>query len=567
MKNEASLNSHGLCTFPYLWTLFRPGIDVYTKEKHPRAFVVREITMGGSGLDVVGLQMLNYYEIQCWNIIYNGQEFTQAMTSFIVPFFSGKKEILSLEIYPSRFHIDQDGHNLKEELVNRGRKTWDLHINAPSHVEYRGDTFDKPPLIVDSRCVIDAASYHQYDSAFRKDDKSGDDNQRCLQCRAAVVSEVPSSDHVASPRFAKYNRLKAGDTPTDHQLLLLTNRLYGWVLKDRKWASLNVDYVSAIKRDHNVFENLILPPDRTKIIKALVQSHIQKGDEEKKHEPYSADSIKGKGQGLLILLHGPPGVGKTSTAECVAEYTEKPLFPITCGDIGTNPETLEEKLQTSFQLGQKWNAVLLLDEADVFLQQRTLRDLKRNSLVSVFLRILEYYKGILFLTTNRVGEFDEAFTSRIHAIIYYPKLQEKERLAIWENHLKRFKKARRDVDVDIDVTQYIASKELKKLDFNGRQIRNLFQTAVSLALYDASTEGLERPRLEAESLRRVVKLSTDFKDYLEETRGSDKMFARDEMIRRDDIGDKKKSKGKKKKAKAPVSEDEDDTEDENDDDE
>ena len=49
----------------------------------------------------------------------------------------------------------------------------------------------------------------------------------------------------------------------------------------------------------------------------------------------------------------------------------------------------------------RWEAVLLLDEADVFLEARSTHDLERNKLVSIFLRVLEYYEGILFLTTNR----------------------------------------------------------------------------------------------------------------------------------------------------------------------
>lgn len=70
------------------------------------------------------------------------------------------------------------------------------------------------------------------------------------------------------------------------------------------------------------------------------------------------------GKGVIILLHGEPGVGKTSTAECIADYTSRPLYPITCGDIGETADTVEENLEKTFQLAHKWGCVLLLDEAE-----------------------------------------------------------------------------------------------------------------------------------------------------------------------------------------------------------
>jgi AAA+ superfamily predicted ATPase len=75
-------------------------------------------------------------------------------------------------------------------------------------------------------------------------------------------------------------------------------------------------------------------------------------------------------------------VGKTSTAECVAQLLGKPLFPITCGDLGTSAEQVESQLYEIFGKAEKWDCVLLLDEADVFLASRGKNDLKRNAVVS-----------------------------------------------------------------------------------------------------------------------------------------------------------------------------------------
>ena len=94
------------------------------------------------------------------------------------------------------------------------------------------------------------------------------------------------------------------------------------------------------------------------------------------------DFIKGKGEGRIFLLHGPPGVGKTATGEAVAEITKRPLLALTCGDLGTTSKEVEKALETYFRLAETWGAVILLDEADVYLEKRNLTDVKRNSLVS-----------------------------------------------------------------------------------------------------------------------------------------------------------------------------------------
>jgi SpoVK/Ycf46/Vps4 family AAA+-type ATPase len=79
------------------------------------------------------------------------------------------------------------------------------------------------------------------------------------------------------------------------------------------------------------------------------------------------------------------------------------------------------------QIAGHWNAILLLDEADVFLERRSSHEIIRNGLVSVFLRKLEYLEGIMFLTTNRVSEFDEAILTRIHLMLRFDELNSNAR--------------------------------------------------------------------------------------------------------------------------------------------
>jgi SpoVK/Ycf46/Vps4 family AAA+-type ATPase len=160
------------------------------------------------------------------------------------------------------------------------------------------------------------------------------------------------------------------------------------------------------------------------------------------------------------------------TAESVAEHMHVPLYMMGASDLGTNSSQVENSLSTILEMVAKWNAVLLLDECDVFLEARNANDLERNKLVSIFLRTLEYYEGILFMTTNRVDNIDAAFQSRIHLSMNYPELDKDSRHHIWSNFLSR--------GVEHELTD-ANLEELASMDLNGRQIKNILKTSQLLA--------------------------------------------------------------------------------------
>ena len=308
---------------------------------------------------------------------------------------------------------------------------------------------------------------------------------------------------------------------------------------------LSVDGLRPIKRYVGGFNSLQLPIGHKNTVRSLVDTHFisRKLDLDDLEASYDADLVRGKGKGLIILLHGAPGVGKTSTAETVAESFGKLLFPITCGDLGLTADRVELELLEKFHLAELWDCVLLLDEADVFLARRTNTDIKRNSLVSVFLRVLEHFTGVLFLTTNRVGAFDEAFKSRIHISLYYPPLDAEKTLDIWKMNLERLSKNkhRRNEPMDFDekeILKYARRHYIQtspwKVNWNGRQIRNAFQTASALARFEAHERNRKAkakaeekgndfeptdPQLEVRHFEEIALASYEFDKYISETRG------------------------------------------------
>jgi SpoVK/Ycf46/Vps4 family AAA+-type ATPase len=256
-------------------------------------------------------------------------------------------------------------------------------------------------------------------------------------------------------------------------------------------VDIHVDLCEDVQWNAAAFDHLVVEDKTKKLLKALVTNKLR--------SEQGTDIIEGKGNGLIVLLHGGPGTGKTFTAESVAEMAQKPLFRVTCGDIGTHPEAVEKYLDSVLYLGKLWDCIVLLDEADVFLEERQITDLERNALVAVFLRILEYYEGILILTSNRVGTFDEAFKSRIQLALHYKPLQQYQRAKIWRNFFNHLKKLEKDEispakpgdgheNADYRNTGEIdfveidgAIPELATKQLNGRQIRNIITLARQLA--------------------------------------------------------------------------------------
>lgn len=158
-------------------------------------------------------------------------------------------------------------------------------------------------------------------------------------------------------------------------------------------------------------------------------------------------------------------------SQCIADHVQRPLLSISCADIGVDPSQVEQNLRHWLDLGRRWDAIVLLDEADIYMEYRQIHDLQRNSLVASFLQAIEYYDGVLFLTTNRIGTFDEAFLSRINAL-YYGDFSDDDRQRVWNNYFDKLEREREDIYVPESTKDYVTNKDVKALKWNGREIRN-----------------------------------------------------------------------------------------------
>jgi AAA+ superfamily predicted ATPase len=147
-----------------------------------------------------------------------------------------------------------------------------------------------------------------------------------------------------------------------------------------------------------------------------------------------------------------------------------------------------------------WKAIVLLDEADVFLEMREEKagNAERNSLVAVFLKELEYFSGIIFLTTNRVETFDWAMKSRIHLALGFSHPGASVRRQMWTQALNAVPGD--DMEID-DMAQAVTILAERRL--NGREISNAINTAKTIATF-------EKRQLMLDHILKVLKVRDSF---------------------------------------------------------
>jgi DNA polymerase III delta prime subunit len=222
---------------------------------------------------------------------------------------------------------------------------------------------------------------------------------------------------------------------------------------------VHVNYLTEYIYDKEMDEKLVLPKVTKDLVSMLIeQSKVQ-----------FSDIIEGKGQGACILLGGQPGVGKTLTAEVFAESSERPLYSIQAAQLGIKANDVEQNLNKFLARGSRWKAIVLIDEADVYIRSRD-TDMEHNAIVAAILRVMEYQSSILFMTTNLAKSTDDAIVSRCIARINYEMPNHTEQFMIW-----KIIAALNDIELDDETVIEIVSSHTH---LAGRDIKQLLKLAV-----------------------------------------------------------------------------------------
>lgn len=235
--------------------------------------------------------------------------------------------------------------------------------------------------------MVDYSSYFQFGPTTAPngmlDRSRRTSNCSCTDCR--------TNDALAEKYRDRFDTTEAQEKIVweSDQYMLCPPRVLGYVLGQKHWAQLQVDLVQNIPPDdpNSAWHSRLHLADENKksLLHGLVRSHISSASPKESSQRSGTlevdDIIPGKGKGLVILLYGmniapahskllrklhidlligPPGVGKTSTAETIAQATGKPLFSISVADVGTKARHVEANLGRIFTLATSWQAILLM---------------------------------------------------------------------------------------------------------------------------------------------------------------------------------------------------------------
>ncbi|KAI1439675.1 P-loop containing nucleoside triphosphate hydrolase protein [Annulohypoxylon stygium] len=378
-----------------------------------------------------------YCHLNVWLYTWDGSSFGFESKTWVIDSFDGYRKVVDLAAFPLKFHPNRE--EIRQSLIKRGRSFESLCSSR--HIMQYDGLVDGRRVKLSDRIIVDAGAYYRFQRLPTP----------ILRVAATEKSEILSAT-------------KRADVPlhrpalSEEQCLVTPPYVKGFALSKKEFFEFSVDSISRTVWNDRLLENLVIDEEQ----KDMLLGH---GFD---------DFLEGKGKGVVTLLAGPPGVGKTLTVESVAEALKRPLYKISAADLGTKSNNVEHALKCAFDRCSHWGAVLLIDEADIFLESRSSNSLSRNELVTIFLTMLEYYQGVLMLTTNRTRGIDPAFESRIDIILTTGNLSQDARRKIWSNFIKTLPSE----SVDLSLSDF---DSLSKWLVNGRQIKTAVKTAWIIA--------------------------------------------------------------------------------------
>ncbi|KAI0459792.1 hypothetical protein F5B21DRAFT_498949 [Xylaria acuta] len=593
IKQQSYVSLHSSIKFDDLWMIFRPG-GIVVDSAMPHAGPIQQARRIWSVHRLEeGNQPRNTFRLVCYLFDFDGRKFRPQWNVVDIARFSGSRSIATLPVFPTSIT-----KNLDAELEQRGKR---FLSNCRGRGRYKGRTVSDHVLFgmdyfqevtseyIDEEVFVDFEAAYDFSPDVRQ-------LQQQLRLRTSVWHPLwhPPEPTVDEPRFVpiackqchsklfnsrqvqylqhrefyqdqprEVTRFEADGVFTGGEEALLPPYLLGMSLRTKKWQVLSLALFSPGRRRPSVTPHIA--SGHFAVLKAAVNSSSPIGEATGKDSTENNDDLEThphdvKDRGLVVLLHGPPGSGKANCVKAAAESASpaRLVYHIRGGEPPSEPEKFASFVRNSLELANRWNGVVLFEDAEIYLSERD-GDMNRSRIVSLFLNILDEFQGVIFLTTGRVGLIDEALKARIHFALAFPHPSVHGSKSIWKGLMNRgYKQGDRDVTFKAKELMQWASRHAgdsarKRRPWNEKRIANAIQAAITLAaegrggsdtdsgaekpdLGDPRKDGDKLPQkieLGENHLRLVARMTNMFDSYLEECRGNDEDRASEFSIRAD----------------------------------
>ncbi|KAJ8596719.1 hypothetical protein M405DRAFT_102264 [Rhizopogon salebrosus TDB-379] len=276
---------------------------------------------------------------------------------------------------------------------------------------------------------------------------------------------IPSADDSTFPFPLLRDRSRVrinDDIPPvpEEDIDLFPRFMPGFDLERKAWGLFDVDEVMPITFDDNAWKHIVLEESSKTIIEEVVGEF-----------DFSKEVLAGEEEtGLVILLHGPSGTGKTATVEAIAEHFRRPLYSLPVSSLPLDTTLLGDTLTSRLEVARTWNAMILIEAGDILMQTQRQNDpiMEEHIRISTILEFFQQHRCIVFVTARTTCS---VYMSHFALTIQYQELDPDSRQTLWSNMLsgEADNISRRDIE------------ELSRVAVNGRAMRNIHMAAKVLA--------------------------------------------------------------------------------------
>ncbi|KAK6856329.1 hypothetical protein PG995_006516 [Apiospora arundinis] len=536
VREELERNRKGMFTHKLAWVSQKPGTTIMWNEDIPSL----PLSNGtGPGIDIrspgpfVVLPLRStprdapdHITFSGWKLEYNGQCFGRVTYRVALPPFHGKRP-MGWRVVDTASGMGSDVSPDVAHNIRNGMMYWNL-VQKIQCRQYTADAADQSRRAIDSLVMIDCQEAMkqnpEYVQKFMEDWDTAPWSVECPQPNCAGHEE--DINQPEAPKFTDYvPDLESKEALSNDQYLLFPSTIQAFVLSSQTWEQLHVGNLTVPKWNMALINTLVMDVRKKQRLTRFFEAH-------NRAKKSMILATRGKENGLVIVLHGQAGLGKTLTAESMTTYVREPMMSLSLMKAFGDSRDPGDELTEVLRLANLWGLVVHITDADLLYERKPTEYTWWQGTVRAFINALDVNRrSLIILETRLTGNFGQYVLSRTHAQVYYSQFSQDEIRYVWNNLIAKFEAL--GISFSHGARDFIKSAKMEDRDWNGSEMRRVIESAVAMATpigwpeEHGEEEGEDKPEpfVDILDLEDAVELSGGFgKSEVVRAQGSDEIL-------------------------------------------